>query len=362
MRVALVLENGSVFYGDSIGETSEQVFELVFNTATVGYQEILTDPAYAGQGVVMTYPLIGNYGVNGEDDQSRQPWVKALVVRHLIERGSNFRREGDLAAYLTEHHIAGIQNVDTRALTRILRSQGTMNAMIADAGSFSVEACVEKLKSHKSAGLVDRVTRPVQVNCPARGEKECRLAVLDLGATDGLLDAMAERGCELEVFPARTAVETLLDGSFDGVVVTGGPGDPHDEPELVETMKKLFASDKPLLALGLGHELLALANGAEVRKMRFGHRGCNQPVKDLDTGRVFITAQNHGYCVEAQSVPAEVGRVSHINVNDGVAEGLRYQRPGCISLQFDPEISRDPVFTGYLFEEFLAAAKKGGVQ
>ena len=360
MRVALVLENGSVFYGDSIGETREQIFELVFNTATVGYQEILTDPAYAGQGVVMTYPLIGNYGVNSEDDQSRQPWVKALVVRHLIERGSNFRREGDLSAYLTEHHIAGIQNVDTRALTRILRSQGVMNAMITDAGSFSVDACVKKLKEYRITGAVDQVTRPRAVNFAARGGVECRLAVLDLGATDGLLDAMAERGCELEVFPARTPVETLLDDRFGGVVVTGGPGDPREEPELIAAVKKLYDSKKPLLALGLGHELLALATGSKVRKMHFGHRGSSQPVKDLTTGRVYITAQNHGYCVEEDSIPADVAKVSLINVHDGVTEGLSYQRPGCVSLQFDPEISRDSVFTGYLFEEFLTAAKKGG--
>lgn len=360
MRVALILENGSVFYGDGIGEAREQVFELVFHTATTGYQEILTNPAYAGQGVVMTYPLIGNYGVNSEDDQSRQPWVKALVVRHLIERGSNFRREGDLAAYLNEHHITGIQNVDTRELTRILRSQGTMNAMITDAGSFSVEEALEKLRAYRITGQVDAVTRPMQVNCPARGKQECRLAVLDLGATDSLLDAMAERGCELEVFPARTPAEALLADDFDGVVVTGGPGDPREEPELVETVKALYKSGRPLLGLGLGHELLALATGACVRKMHFGHRGCNQPVKDLTTGQVYITAQDHGYCVEEESISSQVAAVSHINVNDGVVEGLRYLRPGCLSLQFDPEISRDPMGTGYLFEEFLQAAKKGG--
>lgn len=359
MKAKLILENGAVFRGESIGDTADRVCEVVFNTSMTGYQEILTDPSYAGQGVVMTYPLIGNYGVNSEDMESSRPWAEALVVRHLAVRGSNFRREGDVDEYLKQYHITGIQGVDTRGLTRLLRSQGTMNGMISCAEDFSVERALEKIRAYRVEGTVERVTRREVETFQAQGPQLYRVALMDYGVKTNMIRCLQRRGCTVTVYPAHTPASTVLSGNYDGVMLSNGPGDPADNVEIIREVKTLYDSGVPLFAVCLGHQLLALATGAKTQKMPFGHRGGNHPVKDLGEGRVFITSQNHGYAVVAETVEPSVAEVSHINVNDGGVEGLRYRRPACFTVQFHPEASPGPMDTEYLFDRFVASMGKG---
>lgn len=355
MKATLILANGAVFRGDAIGVAEDRVCEMVFNTSMTGYQEIITDPSYAGQGVVMSYPLIGNYGVNREDDESSRPWAEALVVRHLSPMGSNFRCEGSLGDHLKANHIVGIEGVDTRALTKLLRSQGTMNGMITCAEHFHVKEVMDRLAAYRVSGTVERVTRPEKEVFPAEGERKLRVALMDYGVKQNMIRCLCRRGCEVTVFPAHTAASEVLGGGFDGVMLSNGPGDPADNVEIVREVRALYDSHVPLFAVCLGHQLLALATGAKTHKMVFGHRGGNHPVKDLGSGRCFITSQNHGYVVDADSVDPAVAQVSHVNVNDGTVEGLRYARPGCFTVQFHPEASPGPEDTGYLFDRFIAS-------
>ncbi len=363
MKATLILANGMTFVGRSIGSTADRVCEMVFNTSMTGYQEILTDPSYAGQGIVMSYPLIGNYGVNHEDNESSRPWAEAFVVRHLTTRGSNFRCEGGLNEYLKQYDITGIEGVDTRALTRILRSEGTMNGMITCAEHFSVQDCLEKIRAYRVEGTVEAVTRKAPQVYPAMGEQQLRVALMDYGVKENMIRCLQKRGCQVTVYPAHTGAETVLTGGFDGVMLSNGPGDPADNTAIIEEVKKLYQSDLPLFAVCLGHQLLALATGAQTRKMRFGHRGGNHPVKDLEHGRAYITSQNHGYVVTRESVDPAVAEISHVNVNEGSVEGLKYKRPNCFTVQFHPEASPGPMDTEYLFDNFVDMMKqKGGAR
>ncbi len=363
MKATLILANGAVFRGDAIGALEERVCEMVFNTSMTGYQEILTDPSYAGQGVVMSYPLMGNYGVNQEDNESRRPWAEALVVRHLSPVGSNFRCEGSLGDYLRQHNIAGIQGVDTRALTKLLRSQGTMNGMITCAEHFHVREVMDKLAAYRVAGAVERVTRrEPQVYAPD-GDLAWRVALMDYGVKQNMIECLRRRGCEVTVFPAHTPAEEILRGErvgdgyvpYNGVMLSNGPGDPADNVDIIKEVRALYDSGIPLFAVCLGHQLLALATGAKTHKMTFGHRGGNHPVKDLEAGRCFITSQNHGYVVDGDTVDPAVAQVSHVNVNDGTVEGLKYRRKNCFTVQFHPEASPGPEDTEYLFDRFIAS-------
>ncbi len=362
MKATLILANGSIFSGTSIGSTSRRVCELVFNTSMTGYQEILTDPSYAGQGIVMSYPLIGNYGVNHEDNESSRPWAEAFVVRHLSPRGSNFRCEGSLGDYLKEHDITGIEDVDTRALTKLLRSQGSMNAMITCAKDFSIDAVMEELRAYQVAGTVDRVTRSAPEVFPAEGEERCHVAMLDYGVKQHMIDCLRRRGCRVTALPARTPAGEVLAGGYDGVMLSNGPGDPAENVEIIAQLKKLYDSDIPIFGVCLGHQLLALATGAKTGRLPYGHRGGNHPVRDLEKGRVFITSQNHGYMVLADSVDPAVAEISHVNVNDGTVEGLKYKRPNCFTTQFHPEANAGPRDTEYLFDRFVASMTKGGAR
>lgn len=355
MKAILILENGQTFAGESIGSTRDAVFEMVFNTSMVGYQEILTDPSYAGQGVVMTYPLIGNYGVNQEDNESRQPWAEAFIIRHLASRGSNFRCEDTLNHYLIEHDITGIQGVDTRAITRILRKQGVMNGMITCAESFNIREAMEKIRAYRVSGTVERVTIPEVEHYPGSGLK---LAMYDFGQKTNMIKRLNERGCDITLYPAHTPAQVILEGGYDGVMLSNGPGDPADCADIIVEIKKLYDSDLPIFAICLGHQLMALATGARTRKMHFGHRGANHPVKDLAKGRCFITSQNHGYVVMKSSIDPEVAEVSHVNVNDGSVEGLRYKNKNIFTVQFHPEASPGPVDTDYLFDDFIAMIER----
>ena len=355
LKATLILENGSVLSGTSIGSTETRVCELVFNTSMTGYQEILTDPSYAGQGVVMSYPLIGNYGVNSEDNESSRPWVEMLVVRHLSPRGSNFRREMDLGDYMKEHDIPGIEGVDTRALTKLLRSQGSMNAMLTCAQQFDVGQVLERLHAYKVRDTIQKVTRSAPEEFPAIGEERYHVAMMDYGVKQNMIDCLRRRGCSVTALPASTPAETVLSGGYDGVLLSNGPGDPAENTDMIRERKKLYDSGLPLYGICLGHQMLALATGARTGKMDYGHRGGNHPVRDVERGRVFITSQNHGYMVLADTVDPVVAQVSHINANDGTCEGLRYRRPNCFSTQFHPEANPGPRDMEYLFDRFVAS-------
>ena len=355
LKATLILANGAMFQGRSIGATADRVCEMVFNTSMTGYQEILTDPSYAGQGVVMSYPLIGNYGVNHWDNESSRPWVEAFVVRHLSPRGSNFRCEGELNDFLKDNNITGIEGVDTRALTKILRNQGSMNGMITCAEHFNVAEVLDKLRAYKVEGTVERVTRKEPEVFPAQGGQKYRVAMMDYGVKQNMINCLCRRGCEVTVFPASTPAETVLEGGFDGVMLSNGPGDPAENVDCIAQLKKLYESDLPMFGVCLGHQMLALATGARTGRLDYGHRGGNHPVRDIAEGRVFITSQNHGYMVLADSVNPEVAEISHVNVNDNTVEGLRYKRPNCFTTQFHPEANAGPRDTEYLFDRFIAS-------
>jgi len=360
MKATLILANGSVFSGTSIGSTSDRICELVFNTSMAGYQEILTDPSYAGQGVVMSYPLIGNYGVNSEDNESDRTWVEMLVVRHLSPRGSNFRCEGDLGTFLKEHNISGIEGIDTRALTKILRNQGSMPALLTCAEHFNVAEVLDRLKAYRVTGKVAQVTCGEAKTVEAAGEEKCRAAVLDFGVPNSIVDCLTSRGCKVTVLPAHTSAEAVLAGGYDGVLLSPGPGDPAENGDVIAQVKKLYHSDIPLFGIGLGHQLLALATGAKTEKLPYGHRGANIPVRDLEKGKVFITSQNHGYAVIADSVDPVVAEISHSNVNDLSVEGLKYKRSNCFTMQFNPEGNTGPMEVKYIFDrmvEIMGGAK-----
>lgn len=359
LKATLILANGAVFHGRAMGAVEDRVCEMVFNTSMTGYQEILTDPSYAGQGVVMSYPLIGNYGVNGEDNESFRPWAEAFVVRHLSPMGSNFRCEDSLGNYLRANHIVGVEGVDTRALTKILRSQGTMNGMITCAEHFNVNEVMRKLAEYRVSGTVERVTRTEKEVFSALTEQRLRVALMDYGVKQNMIECLRRRGCEVTVFPAHAAAKEILDGGFDGVMLSNGPGDPADNVDIIREVRALYDSNIPMFAVCLGHQLLALATGAKTHKMVFGHRGGNHPVKDLEAGRCFITSQNHGYVVDGATVDPAVAQVSHVNVNDNTVEGLKYKRPNCFTVQFHPEASPGPEDTEYLFDRFIVSMGGG---
>lgn len=356
MKATLILANGSVFSGTSIGGTSERICEMVFNTSMTGYQEILTDPSYAGQGVVMSYPLIGNYGVNHEDNESSRPWVEAFVVRHLSPRGSNFRCEGTLNDYLKEHDITGIQDVDTRALTKILRSQGSMNGLLTCAEHFNVAEVLDRLQKYQVTGTVERVTRKEPEVFPAQGEERFHVAMLDYGVKQNMINCLVRRGCKVTALPASTPAEQILSGGYDGVMLSNGPGDPAENVYQIEQIRKLLGR-VPLFGICLGHQLTALAAGGSTFKLKYGHRGVNQPVRDLNGLRTYITSQNHGYAVDAGGIKG--GKVSFANANDGTCEGVDYPDLRAFTVQFHPEACGGPHDTAFLFDRFTALMEGG---
>ena len=372
MKATLILENGMTFAGRSIGSGEERICEMVFNTSMTGYQEILTDPSYAGQGVVMSYPLIGNYGVNHEDNESSRPWVEAFVVRHLSPRGSNFRCEGDLNTYLKEHDITGIQGVDTRALTKILRSQGSMNGMLTCAEHFNVAEVMERLRSYEVKDTVRKVTRTQPEVFEAYGEEKHLVAVMDYGVKQNIIECLRRRGCKVVALPAYTPVGEVLSGGFDGVMLSNGPGDPEQAGPEIELLRQVLDAGYPFFGICFGNQLLGRALGFGTYKLKFGHRGINQPVKDLTTGKVEVTAHNHGFAVDAPigkqvDAPFENGKygkvfVSHIDLNDNVVEGLQCVDIPAFSVQYHPEAAAGPHDAAYLFDRFvdlMRSAKEG---
>ena len=349
----LVLADGQIFQGLRFGGESGAVGELVFTTGMCGYVETLTDPSYAGQIVMQTYPLIGNYGVIPEDFEG-MCHVKGYVVREQCGHPSNFRCGGDLESFLKERNIPGICGVDTRQLTRIIRESGVMNAMICD----EVPADISALRDYAVTGVVRAVTCGTPTVFPAEGERRFHVALLDYGAKNNIIQELRRRGCEVTVFPADASAESVLDTKPDGVMLSNGPGDPAENGFQIEQIKKLLGR-VPLFGICLGHQLTALAAGGRTYKLKYGHRGVNQPVRDLGGVRTYITSQNHGYAVDGDSV--KIGRVSFSNANDGTCEGMDYPDLQAFTVQFHPEARGGPQDTAFLFDRFVDLMKGGDV-
>ena len=350
MKAFLILEDGTVFTGTSIGSKREVISEIVFNTSMTGYLEVLTDPSYAGQAVVMTYPLIGNYGICRDDMESRKAWPDGYIVRELSRIPSNFRSGDTIQHFLEEQDIPGISGIDTRALTKILREKGTMNGMITTNADYKLEEVLPKLKAYTTGRVVERVTCEEKKVLKGSGPK---VALMDFGAKDNIARSLNERGCQVTVYPAFTKAEEILRDDPDGIMLSNGPGDPKECTSIIEEIKKLYDSQVPIFAICLGHQLMALATGADTRKMKYGHRGGNHPVKDLETGRVYISSQNHGYMVDTDTLNPQVAVPAFENVNDKTNEGLKYTGKNIFTVQFHPEACPGPQDSGYLFDRFM---------
>lgn len=349
MKAFLILEDGTVFTGTSIGSTRDMISEIVFNTSMTGYLEVLTDPSYAGQAVVMTYPLIGNYGIT-PDMESLKAWPDGYIVRELSRMPSNFRCEGTIQDFLKKYDIPGIAGVDTRALTKILREKGTMNGMITTNENYDLDEVISKLKNYKVEGVVSKVTCAEKYVLEGTGKK---VALLDLGAKKNIANSLNDRGCEVTVYPADTTAEEIIASNPDGIMLSNGPGDPAECTSIIKEIKKLYETDIPIFAICLGHQLMALATGGTTYKLKYGHRGGNHPVKDLQTGRVYISSQNHGYVVDEDKIDPNVAVPAFKNVNDGTNEGLAYVGKNIFTVQFHPEACPGPQDSGYLFDRFL---------
>ncbi|MCU6696127.1 carbamoyl phosphate synthase small subunit [Laedolimicola ammoniilytica] len=350
MKAFLILEDGHVFTGTSIGSEREVVSEIVFNTSMTGYLEVLTDPSYAGQAVVMTYPLIGNYGICYEDMESGRPWPDGYIVRELSRLPSNFRSTDTIQNFLKKYDIPGIAGIDTRALTKILRESGTMNGMITTKEYENLDEVLPRLKAYRTGKVVEKVTCKEKSVMKNDGYK---VALLDLGAKRNIARSLHERGCEVTIYPAGTKAEEIIASNPDGIMLSNGPGDPKDCGPIIDEVRKLYESDIPIFAICLGHQLMALATGADTYKLKYGHRGGNHPVKDLETGRVYISSQNHGYAVDVNSLNPAVATAAFENVNDKTNEGLKYTGKNIFTVQFHPEACPGPQDSSYLFDRFI---------
>lgn len=350
MKAFLILEDGHVFTGTSIGSRKEIISEIVFNTSMTGYLEVLTDPSYAGQAVCMTYPLIGNYGICYEDTESLRPWPDGYIVREVSRTASNFRSEDTIQNFLKRFDIPGIAGVDTRALTRLLREKGTMNGMITTNEQYDLEEILPRLRAYNTGNVVERVTCSEKSVLKGEGKK---VALLDLGAKNNIARSLHQRECQVTIYPASTLAEEILADRPDGIMLSNGPGDPKECTQIIQEIWKLYQSDVPIFAICLGHQLMALATGADTYKMKYGHRGGNHPVKDLETGRVYISSQNHGYVVDTNNLDPQVAVPAFVNVNDGTNEGLKYTGKNIFTVQFHPEACPGPQDSGYLFDRFM---------
>lgn len=382
MKAFLILEDGTVFEGTHIGADKEIISEIVFNTSMAGYLEVLTDPSYAGQAVCMTYPLIGNYGICKEDMESRKLWPDGFIVRELSRIPSNFRSNATIQEFLEEYGIPGIAGIDTRALTKILREKGTMNGMITTKEPTDMEELKVRLKAYTVGDVVEIVTcehkyslkgvtdlsenGPISGSAKYTGEKEKRpslvrklngkgkkVALLDLGAKENIARNLIQRGCDVTVYPAGTTADEIFADHPDGIMLSNGPGDPKSCTQIIKNIKDLYDGDIPIFAICLGHQLMALATGADTYKMKYGHRGGNHPVKDLSTGRVYISSQNHGYVVDMDKLDPGIATPAFVNVNDGTCEGLSYTGKNIFTVQFHPEACPGPQDSGYLFDRFI---------
>ena len=350
MKAYLILEDGSVYDGENIGALREAVSEIVFNTSITGYLEVMTDPSYAGQAVVMTYPLIGNYGICYDDMESYRPWIDGLIVRELSEVASNFRNEDSIQNFLIKNNIPCICGIDTRDLTKRLREHGTMNGFITVDSSFVVEKILQRIKEYSVKGVVKRTSTKETYSLPGKGK---RVVLIDFGAKKNIARQLQKRGCEVIVVPCDTKAKEILKLKPDGIMLSNGPGDPKENADIIEEIKKLYDTDIPIFAICLGHQLMALATGANTYKLRYGHRGGNHPVKDLETGRTYISSQNHGYAVDESTLDKNICVPAFVNVNDGTNEGLRYINKKIFTVQYHPEACPGPRDSSYLFDKFI---------
>ena len=394
MKAFLILEDGTRFEGKHIGYDKEVVSEIVFNTSMAGYTEVFTDPSYAGQAVCMTYPLIGNYGVCLEDMESERIWPDAVIVRELARVPSNFRCDMSLQEFLEKYETPGIEGIDTRKLVRILREKGTMNGIITTNENLRYEDVKGRLSAYTTGDVVSKVSckekyevkgvSDLAENGPISGSasysrdggpgkrekrpsivrelngKGLKVALLDVGAKKNIADSLAARGCDVTVYPYNTTAEEILGSNPDGIMLSNGPGDPKECTGVIEEIKKLYASDVPIFAICLGHQLMALATGTDTYKLKYGHRGGNHPVKDLSNGRVYISSQNHGYVVDTDKLDKTVAEPAFMNVNDGTNEGLKYVGKNIFTVQFHPEACPGPQDSSYLFDRFINMMREGG--
>ncbi len=369
MKAILVLEDGTTFEGRSFTGPGETVGEVVFNTSMTGYQEILTDPSYKGQIVTMTYPLIGNYGMNEEDVESCRVQVEGFIVKEYCPFPSNWRSQRTLADYLKEAGVLGIEGVDTRALTRHIRLQGAMNGIIST-DDLNPDSLMEKLRAFP--GLVGRdLATPISCDCPylwqggqrkrierlgpsvwEERDKPYKVVAYDCGIKFNILRELEKRGCEVLVVPAKATAEEILELKPTGIFVSNGPGDPAAVRHVIKQLRLLIGK-RPIFGICLGHQLIGLAMGGKTFKLKFGHRGANHPVKNLATGRVEITAQNHGFCVDIDSLTGSGMEITHINLNDNTLEGMKHKSIPLFSVQYHPEASPGPHDARYLFDEFI---------
>lgn len=376
------------------------ISEIVFNTSMAGYPEVLTDPSYAGQAVCMTYPLIGNYGVCLEDMESVRPWPDALIVRETCHVPSNFRSDESLDAFMKKYDIPGISGIDTRALTKLLREIGTMNGMVTTDEHYDLQIILPQLKKYTCGKVVEKVTCKEKYTVPGAkdlsengpisghaffdsneyekyqdGDKSCKekrpslvrnlngqglkIGLLDVGLKENIVRSLSMRGCDVTVYPAWTPAAEILADQPDGIMISNGPGDPKECTSIIAEVRKLYESNVPIFAICLGHQLMALATGSDTFKLKYGHRGGNHPVKDLTTGRVYISSQNHGYAVDESSVNPAIAEPLFVNVNDGTNEGLVYKGKNIFTVQFHPEACPGPQDSGFLFDRFLENIKEG---
>jgi len=351
LKAILALEDGTYFFGNAFGSRGERWGEVVFNTGMTGYQEILTDPSYCGQIVVMTYPLIGNYGINREDFESRKSYARGLVVKEQCEHPSNWRASYKITDFLAREGVPGISGVDTRALTRHLRSFGTMRGVISN--DISDPAALSEKARHcpqlTGQQMVPEVSTPKAYRVEGQGK---RVVLIDFGSKLNIIRHLQMRDCDIHVVPHNTGAQEIMALNPDGVMLSNGPGDPTDVPYAAQAVREM-AGHVPIFGICLGHQIMSLAMGARTYKMKFGHRGSNHPVKDLITGRVYITSHNHGFSVEEESMAGLGLEVTHRNLNDQTVEGMRHVSLPLFSVQYHPEASPGPTESEYLFDQFL---------
>lgn len=347
-EIYICLENGDVFKGYSFGADGEVIGELVFTTGMCGYIETLTDPSYYGQIVMQTFPLIGNYGIIPDDFESKKPYLSAYIVREKFDNPSNFRCSETLDEYLKDNGIVGVYGVDTREITKTIRESGVMNAIITTNPN---NVDMEKVRQYKVTDAVKSVSTDKPALFPSE-EHKYNVVLLDFGAKKNIIRELNKRGCNVAVMPYDTKAKDILKLGVDGIMLSNGPGDPAENTEIVEELKKLIGK-VPIFGICLGHQLLALAMGGETTKLKYGHRGVNQPVKNLATGRTYISSQNHGYAVISESVTDKGGEISYVNANDNTCEGVDYLDKLAFSVQFHPEACSGPHDTRFIFDKFI---------
>lgn len=349
----LLLQNGTLLTGKSVGAEGEAIGELVFSTSMVGYQQALTDPSYFGQILVQTFPLLGNYGVNSEDNESDKAHVHGYVMREMCDMPSNFRIEGTLPDFMKQNNIVGICDIDTRHLTKIIRENGTMPCIITTNEIKNKDELLKKLSAYEIKDAVLSVSsKEEKVYKPEC--KKASLALLDLGVKKSVIDKLLSIGFEVTVLPCSTKAERIKELNPDCILISDGPGNPCENKELIENIKEIIALDIKTTATGLGHQLCALANGFEINKLTYGHRGANQPVVEKETGKTYITSQNHSYYVASESVNADIAEISFVNANDKTCEGIAYKNHPVRSYQFSPDCNKSIMGTSYIYDNLLS--------